>query len=695
MKSPTKTDRQKIGLSRRFALLFILLFVFLLLAGTSFVYTAVQERYYQSFTRTNAAQQLLSQQMAATSLEASGGNATAFKRLAAERERFDALMQSYNMDGKGDGPALPDALKSQYSRLADIWTGYRGRLGQIVQGQKSVADITRYVADVDQFVPKLLAYSDQVTSALVKHGASASEVYLAERQTLLALRIQVSLTRVLQGGEGASTAADQFGRDATLFGNVLQGLLTGNTEMQIKPVKDAQTREVLRQVAMIFSSVSDHVATILELAPHLFAIKHAATQVQTDAPQLLGATKVLEAALAAHYSDLGMINLAGYASGGLALLILILSGVLLYRDSQHRLALTTEQNRRNQRAILRLLDEMTNLAEGDLTVHATVTEDITGAIADSVNYAIDALRSLVTTINQTSVQVATAAERTQTTALRLADASGHQAREIASASAAVTDMADSIDRVSKNAMSSADVAKKSVEIAAKGAATVRRSIDGMDTIREQIQDTAKRIKRLGESSQEIGDIVGLINDIADQTNILALNAAIQASAAGEAGRGFAVVADEVQRLAERSANATRQIEALVKAIQADTGEAVLSMEQSTSNVVAGGQLATDAGDALAEIESVSNQLAKQIMTIASAARQQAAVAANVTNTMNVIQEITMQTSDGTQETAQSIGQLTELAAELRRTVAGFKLPDSEDTDTVVLDDGGVSDIEAA
>ncbi|AOV18094.1 chemotaxis protein [Acidihalobacter aeolianus] len=695
MKSPTKTDRQKIGLSRRFALLFILLFVFLLLAGTSFVYTAVQERYYQSFTRTNAAQQLLSQQMAATSLEASGGNATAFKRLAAERERFDALMQSYNMDGKGDGPALPDALKSQYSRLADIWTGYRGRLGQIVQGQKSVADITRYVADVDQFVPKLLAYSDQVTSALVKHGASASEVYLAERQTLLALRIQVSLTRVLQGGEGASTAADQFGRDATLFGNVLQGLLTGNTEMQIKPVKDAQTREVLRQVAMIFSSVSDHVATILELAPHLFAIKHAATQVQTDAPQLLGATKVLEAALAAHYSDLGMINLAGYASGGLALLILILSGVLLYRDSQHRLALTTEQNRRNQRAILRLLDEMTNLAEGDLTVHATVTEDITGAIADSVNYAIDALRSLVTTINQTSVQVATAAERTQTTALRLADASGHQAREIASASAAVTDMADSIDRVSKNAMSSADVAKKSVEIAAKGAATVRRSIDGMDTIREQIQDTAKRIKRLGESSQEIGDIVGLINDIADQTNILALNAAIQASAAGEAGRGFAVVADEVQRLAERSANATRQIEALVKAIQSDTGEAVLSMEQSTSNVVAGGQLATDAGDALAEIESVSNQLAKQIMTIASAARQQAAVAANVTNTMNVIQEITMQTSDGTQETAQSIGQLTELAAELRRTVAGFKLPDSEDTDTVVLDDGGVSDIEAA
>lgn len=695
MKSPRKADRQKIGLSGRFALLFALLLLFLLLAGASFVYTAIQDRHYQRFTRTNAAQQLLSQQLAATALEAAGGNTLAFKRLAEQRDHFDALMQAYNLGGQGAGPVLPESLKPQYERLNTLWQSYRNRLDDIIQGQKSVADITRYVTDVDRYVPKLLAFSDQVTTALVKRGASAQEIYVAERQTLLALRIQNSLTRVLQGGEGASTAADQFGRDATLFGNVMQALLTGNAAMKIAPVKDEQTREILRQIAMLFSSVSDHVATILELAPRLFAIKNASAQLQANAPQLLSATGDLETALGAHYRRLGLINLAGYVFGGLALFVLILFGALLYRDSQRRLALTTEQNRRNQRAILRLLDEMTNLAEGDLTVHATVTEDITGAIADSVNYAIDALRSLVTTINQTSVQVATAAEKTQTTALRLADASGHQAREIASASAAVTDMADSIERVSKNAMSSADVAKKSVEIAAKGAATVRRSIDGMDTIREQIQDTAKRIKRLGESSQEIGDIVGLINDIADQTNILALNAAIQASAAGEAGRGFAVVADEVQRLAERSANATRQIEALVKAIQADTSEAVLSMEQSTSNVVAGGQLAGDAGDALAEIEGVSNQLAKQIMTIASAARQQAAVAANVTNTMNVIQEITMQTSDSTHETAQSIGQLTELAAELRRTVAGFKLPDSEDTDTVVLDDGGASDIEAA
>jgi twitching motility protein PilJ len=245
-------------------------------------------------------------------------------------------------------------------------------------------------------------------------------------------------------------------------------------------------------------------------------------------------------------------------------------------------------------------------------------------------------------------------------------------------------MAVSIAEVSKNATESEQVATGAVETARKGAETVQATIKGMDTIREQIQETSKRIKRLGESSQEIGDIVSLIDDIADQTNILALNAAIQASSAGEAGRGFAVVADEVQRLAERSANATRQIEALVKTIQADTNEAVISMEQSTSNVVAGAKLALDAGDALDEIEGVSHQLAELIQSISQSARQQTAVSVSVTNTMNVIQEITMQTSDGTNEVADSIGNLTDLATELQKSVAGFKLPESEAIETMIM-----------
>jgi twitching motility protein PilJ len=348
---------------------------------------------------------------------------------------------------------------------------------------------------------------------------------------------------------------------------------------------------------------------------------------------------------------------------------------LLVRDTRRQLAEQAAQNERNQAAILQLLDEIADLAEGDLTTQASVTENFTGAIADSINFAIDQMRGLVSNINQLSVQVAGAAAETQSIASDLATAAESQAREIGGASDAINQMAVSIDHVSLNAAESAAVAERAVEIAGKGAGVVQDAITGMDNIRGQIQETAKRIKRLGESSQEIGDIVSLINDIADQTNILSLNAAIQASMAGDAGRGFAVVADEVQRLAERSSAATKQIAALVKTIQSDTTEAVISMEQTTSEVVAGARRAQDAGVALEEIENVSSSLAELIQNISNAARQQAVSAGHVSNTMNVIQEITAQTVSATEQTAASIGKLAAMAVEMRESVEGFKLPD--------------------
>jgi twitching motility protein PilJ len=360
------------------------------------------------------------------------------------------------------------------------------------------------------------------------------------------------------------------------------------------------------------------------------------------------------------------------AVGGIVLVAII--AMLLLRDARKRLSEQAEQNERNQAAILQLLDELADLAEGDLTVHASVTENFTGAIADSINFAIDQMRGLVSNINRVSVRVARAAEETQQTARSLANASENQAREITAASTAINEMAVSIDHVSSNAAESAAVAERAVAIANKGADVVQATIGGMDTIRGQIQETSKRIKRLGESSQEIGDIVSLINDIADQTNILSLNAAIQASMAGDAGRGFAVVADEVQRLAERSSAATKQIAALVKTIQTDTNEAVISMEQTTTEVVSGAKRAQDAGVALEEIESVSTSLAELIQNISNAARQQAASAGHVSNTMGVIQEITSQTADGTEATAKSVGALAEMANEMRVSVEFFKLP---------------------
>jgi twitching motility protein PilJ len=366
------------------------------------------------------------------------------------------------------------------------------------------------------------------------------------------------------------------------------------------------------------------------------------------------------------------------AAAALVALAVVWVGVRERRRAANRQRLAVDvqrtENDRSQQAILRILDELSSLADGDLTVQATVTEDITGAIADSINYAVDALRGLVTTINHSSIQVDSATRQTQALAQHLAKASGAQSKQIASATESAGGMASSTEEVSGNAERAADVARHSVEVAHKGGDAVRRTIDGMNAIRETIQETSKRIKRLGESSQEIGNIVELINDIAEQTNILALNASIQASMAGEAGRGFAVVADEVQRLAERAANATKQIEVLVRTIQTDTNEAVVSMERSTTDVVGGALLAENAGAALEEIEQVSNQIASLVQNISASARQQTTAAQNIARNMQVLKEISAQTADSTSATSGAIAKLAELSSGLRKSASGFRLP---------------------
>jgi len=372
-----------------------------------------------------------------------------------------------------------------------------------------------------------------------------------------------------------------------------------------------------------------------------------------------------------------------WAGIGLVLLALVPVTMLLlqlrslHEAAQRQLQAATTQrqeNERNQRSILKLLDEMASLADGDLTVQATVTEDITGAIADSVNYAVEALRKLVATINLSAMQVDASARQTQALGVQLGKASGAQTKQIASATESIAAMAASTEEVSGNAERAADVARHSVDVAHKGSEAVRRTIDGMNAIRETIQETSKRIKRLGESSQEIGNIVELISDIAEQTNILALNASIQASMAGEAGRGFAVVADEVQRLAERAATATKQIDVLVRTIQTDTNEAVVSMERSTTDVVGGALLAENAGAALQEIEQVSNQIASLVQNISSSSRSQSAAAQNIARNTQVLREISAQTADSTAATSQSILKMADLAAALRKSIAGFRLP---------------------
>lgn len=674
--------------SRPLVLLGVLLLGSILaMAGTLF-YVGNKRADLQQHLELVSEQLLLSQRMATFSLGASSGREQDFGQLLEGQTRFDEILGIFRSgDPHSKTPALGKNLAGPLDDAETSWHNFSADVLTILQGKKAIAEVKELYTVIDSFIPQLLTFSDEVVGVMLQKGASQRQVYLASRQMMLSQRIKNNLNQVLAGGEAAAAAADRFGRDTALFGRVLEGLLKGSKEMGIDKVTDKEAVAKLREVAMLISAVSDNIAGILELSPELFEVKDAAVRVNGASDSLLTKLQVLQKSIVADGKTLDKLQLLGVGFGGAAVLLIIIGGMLMLRSARKREEEALENNRRNQRAILRLLDEMADLADGDLTVHTTVTEEITGAIADSVNFAIDALRSLVKTINTTSSKVTESAEKTQITATALADASTHQAREIASASAAITDMAESMEHVTQEASESANVALQSMEIAQKGAGVVRDTIHSMEEIRETIQETSKRIKRLGESSQEIGDIVGLITEIADQTNILALNAAIQASTAGDAGRGFAVVADEVQRLAERAGNATKQIEGLVNTIQADTNEAVKSMEVSTAGVVGGAKRAEEAGDALRDIEDVSTRLAALIQGISDSAKKQSAVANDVSSTMNIIQEITLQTSEGTDETSAALNALSELATELQRSVSGFKLPpeENESVENIMLD----------
>ena len=617
--------------------------------------------------------QVLSQQLAVQGQEAVGGDAKAFQAFKVTKGHIDDNVASLNKNfGSATGVAGP------IQTVSATWTPLGNSAQQVIGSEAAVLALSSNADSFAGKVPQLQARLDELVRAMSASGSPSSQVYIALRQVVLSGTMARRITEIRAGGSGASLAGEALARDASVFGNVMSGLRRGDAAIGITPLSNGGALAAFNQAEQLWQEMKKDLDAITASAPNLFRAQSAAATITSGSNKLLTDSEDLFDAFTSFgsFKDkslLGNIWLS-VLSGALALFAI--AGLLfsLNRAQQRRYQTTKELNDRNQEAIMRLLDEMGSLAEGDLTVKATVTEDMTGAIADSINFAVEQLRSLVQTITDTSVQVAASAQETQATAMHLAEAAEHQAQEINSASDRISEIAASIDQVSKNSATSAEVAQRSVQIATKGAGVVRQTIQGMDSIRDQIQETSKRIKRLGESSQEIGSIVELINDISEQTNILALNAAIQAASAGEAGRGFAVVADEVQRLAERASNATKRIETLVQTIQSDTNEAVSSMEQTTSEVVAGARLAEDAGTALGEIEKVSSDLSSLIQGISTAAQQQSGAASNITQTMNTIQRITSQTSQGASQTAESIGNLAQLAADLRRSVADFKLP---------------------
>jgi len=671
--STTKQPHTKVGSQKKTMYLIAALLLSLGAMVSIFWYVGVEADYDKEYIGYTGEQQVLSQQIAKYALEASLGREQAFGRLADYRDRFEEILANQRDDLVATGLlSNRDSVKDDLYTVEQDWEGFRKNVDYVLNGRKTVAVVAEVGRVINSLMPKLQTYDQEVVEILIKRQASRSVINLATRQLMLSQRI-VNNIKLAVSGEDIDTAIERFTADVEEYGTVLDGMMRGNE--LIGMVKSKDVRAKLFETSMLFKTVADNVEELLDKSAALLSIQDAARSLASQSDDLYATTLSLQNAYALAADSRPLQQEMAYMFGAISLLVLFLLGMQVYRDQEKRREYAEAENRNNQEAILRLLDEMGNLADGDLTTYATVTEDFTGAIADSVNYTIDALRDMVTTINDTSKHVSSAAQQTQETAQHLTEASGHQAEEITSATTAINEMAVSIDEVSRNAENTANMALNSVEFARKGGDTVRRNIEGMDRIRETIQETSKRIKRLGESSQEIGDIVELINDIAEQTNILALNAAIQAAMAGEAGRGFAVVADEVQRLAERSSNATKQIEALVKTIQTDTNEAVISMEQSTAGVVNGARLAQESGEALDQIMKVSDDLSSLIQNISGSARTQSRAASSVSETMHVIQEITTQTSAGTNETAASIGNLTGLADEMGNSVAGFKLPE--------------------
>jgi twitching motility protein PilJ len=616
--------------------------------------------------------QVNSQKLANQGREAVSGKSEAFAAFKATRAQIEDDVKQLN-DRFGQNASVSGPIAS----VTQTWAPLSKSADQVTASEKAVLGLAGNADRFVQRVPQLQAQLDEVVRGMLASGAPSSQVYLAVREGILAATMARSVTEIQAGGAGAAMSGDKLARDAGVFTQVLAGFRNGGAG-EAQKVTSAAAAGSLNQANTLWLQMKTDLDAILGSSQDLFRAQTAATSLTVGSDKLLTDSEGLFRAFTAFGSLRDTSVIGGVWVSILSGIAVLLSLIGLYfssrRAERSRYQTTMELNNRNQEAIMRLLDEMGSLAEGDLTVKATVTEDMTGAIADSINFAVEQLRSLVTTINDTSVQVASSAQETQATAMHLAEAAEHQAQEISSASDRISEIAASINQVSKNSAESAEVAQRSVQIATNGAGVVRQTIQGMDNIRDQIQETSKRIKRLGESSQEIGSIVELINDISEQTNILALNAAIQAASAGEAGRGFAVVADEVQRLAERASNATKRIEALVQTIQSDTNEAVSSMEQTTSEVVAGARLAEDAGTALGEIEKVSSDLSGLIQGISAASQQQSGAAANITQAMNTIQQITSQTTQGANQTAESIGNLAQLAADLRRSVADFKLP---------------------
>ena len=653
----------------------------------------------QSTTRTQIAGDALmhSQRIGKAAPNAIQGNPAAFKQLEDSRNQFSRDLAVLAQGGMFQQRAI-DAPSAQMTPIIGAvqkaWASSDKAAATILRLQKELSGFGATLKKLNTQSPALLALTEQISALKVQGGATPREISAAGQLMMLTQRLSRSANAFLTTEGVNPETAFLLGKDTNTFRELTDGFLNGSEALRLPPARDADSRARLTELQTAFDAYQRSVAVILGNLQNFTAAKQAEQLIFSENEILKQELSTLQNTYRADQDSLTLSFWIAVAAGLLALLAAVCIALAILQETRNRAreavlrgqeadaqrlqAQKQEEeakgaNDQNQAAILRLMNELQEVADGDLTVQATVSEDITGAIADSVNYTVEELRGLVGRVTNTAEQVTSASNEAQTISNELLFASQKQSREIQDTGQAVLDMAVQITDVSKSANESAEVARQSVSAADQGAKAVENAIKGMNEIREQIQETSKRIKRLGESSQEIGEITELISDITEQTNVLALNAAIQAASAGEAGRGFSVVAEEVQRLAERSGEATKQIGALVRTIQTDTHDAVAAMEKSTQGVVEGARLSDAAGAALSDIRRVSNRLAELIQGISSSTEQQAISANGVAQNIQNILTVTEQTQLGTQQTALSIRELSKLAEELKNSVSRFRV----------------------
>ena len=639
------------------------LVVSLLLAAGFTIYSSIQVGNKAQYEARAGQLQMQSQRMALAAQQAVLGNAEAFKKLASGRNDFETTLTGL-IKGDADVPASSGKAQVSLEQISAQWNKANAQTRQILSQEKNLVILNNKVKEINQLSLDLLEVAEQLSNQLSESGLGVREVSKANLLVTLSQRLPKNANALLSADLIDTSVVLQLEKDVNLFKETVQSLMSS------KAASNAESLQTLEDVGTNMADMVDAVGAVLANSRSLLQSKQAARDLFVGSDKLLKDTSELSST----YHTLGSSGyLAAAVFALLAVASLVFLGLVNINETKSRARKSEEENTRNQEAILRLMDELGQLAEGNLAMNASVTEDITGAVADSINYTVEELRSLVRGINSATVQMDEATGQAGQVSDSLQAATRRQAEEIEETSAAVVSLSQSVQQVSSNAAESARVADQSLAAAEKGQHAVQNAISSMNGLREQIQETSKRIKRLGESSQEIGEIVELISDITEQTNVLALNAAIQAASAGEAGRGFSVVAEEVQRLAERSADATKQIAAIVKTIQSDTHDTVAAMEVSTQGVVEGAKLSDAAGKTLSEISQVSKTLANLIAGISSATQDQAESTAKVAATMQDIKAISAQTSEGTKMTAESIGGLKQLAKELQGSVAGFKL----------------------